>query len=79
MIPAGAAVGMDAFHMHTNESIFPDPFVFKPERWLNDPKGPDDMHPLSNYMVTFGRGSRACIGMQLAYMEMYIEIGRAHG
>lgn len=25
---------MDAYLMHTNESIFPDALEFKPERWL---------------------------------------------
>ncbi|KAI0533596.1 cytochrome P450 [Xylaria digitata] len=69
-IPPGVIVGMDAYHMHTNETIFPDALEFKPERWLGDPKPPGRVHPLSHYLVPFSKGSRACIGIHLAYMEL---------
>ncbi|KAI1083476.1 cytochrome P450 [Whalleya microplaca] len=69
-IPPGVIVGMDAYHMHTNETIFPMPLEFRPERWLGDPKGPGGVHPLSHYLVPFSKGSRACIGIHLAYMEL---------
>ena len=57
--------------MHSNEAIFPDSRAYKPERWLGDPKGPDGIKQLSRYMVAFGRGSRMCLGMQMAYCELY--------
>lgn len=60
--------------MHTNPTVFPDPQAFKPERWLGEPKGPDGVHQLSNYLVPFGRGSRVCLGMPLAYMELYVAL-----
>ncbi|TGJ77094.1 hypothetical protein E0Z10_g10785 [Xylaria hypoxylon] len=69
-IPPGVIVGMDAYHMHTNETIFPDALEFKPERWLGDPNPPGRAHPLSYYLVPFSKGSRACIGIHLAYMEL---------
>lgn len=72
VIPAGTAVGMDAYHMHSNADIFPEPFAFHPERWLGDPKGPNGRQPLSNYLCSFGGGSRICIAMHLAYMELYV-------
>jgi hypothetical protein len=74
VIPPGTAVGMDSYHMHTNPHIFPDPFVFRPERWLNDPRGPDGRQPLTHYLTTFGSGSRICIAMHLAYMELYVTL-----
>ena len=73
-IPSGATVGMDAYHMHSNPAIYPDPQAFKPERWLGDPKGPDGVHPLSNYLVPFGRGSRICIGRPVALMELHVAL-----
>ncbi|KAI5862015.1 putative cytochrome P450 [Durotheca rogersii] len=73
-IPAGTAVSMDAYHMHTNPDIFPNPLEFVPERWLGDPKGPDGVRPLSYYLVSFIRGSRVCIGMHLALMDMYVAL-----
>ncbi|KAI1170218.1 cytochrome P450 [Nemania sp. FL0916] len=69
-IPAGVTVGMDNYHMHTNETIFPDALEFKPERWLGDPTPPGRAHPLSHYLVPFGKGSRACIVIYLAQMEL---------
>ena len=74
VIPPGIPVGMDAYHMHTNPEVFPDPLAFKPERWLNDARGPGGRHPLTNYLVPFGRGSRVCLGMPLAYMELYVAL-----
>lgn len=73
-IPPNVSVSMDAYHNHINEDIFPEPLEFRPERWLNDPKGPDGVHPLSHYMVAFARGSRNCVGMHLALMELYVAL-----
>ncbi|OTB04507.1 hypothetical protein M426DRAFT_320624 [Hypoxylon sp. CI-4A] len=71
-IPPNTPVAMDAFHMHMNEVIFPNPREFLPERWLGDPKGPDGLRPLSQYLVSFSRGSRGCVGKDLAMMELYV-------
>ncbi|KAK9415508.1 putative Trichodiene oxygenase [Seiridium unicorne] len=74
IIPPNVPVGMDAFHMHLNERIFPDPLEFKPERWLGNPKNPVNSKPLSNYLVSFSRGSRVCIGKNLAMMELHVAL-----
>ena len=63
-IPPGTPVGMDSFHMHTNPDIFPEPDRFRPERWLGNPRAPDGK-PLSNYMITFSKGTRMCLGMYM--------------
>jgi cytochrome P450 len=57
-----------------DENIFPDSHSFVPERWLNDPKAPDGV-PLERYMVSFGRGTRSCLGINLAHIEMYLTLG----
>ncbi|KAL7772633.1 hypothetical protein CFE70_002593 [Pyrenophora teres f. teres 0-1] len=56
-----------------DESIFPSSHEFIPERWLDDPKT-DDGIPLERFMVSFGRGTRACMGINLAYVEMYLTL-----
>ena len=74
-IPAGTPISLDQFHMHHCESVFPDSHSFKPERWLSDDqKGPDRAKQLSRYMVAFSRGNRMCLGMQMAYLEMFATI-----
>ncbi|KAK2028120.1 cytochrome P450 [Colletotrichum zoysiae] len=72
VIPANVAVSMDHYHMLMNERVFPDPTTFTPERWLGDPRGPDGKHPLTHYLTVFGRGTRMCLGLNLAYSELYI-------
>ena len=52
---------------HTNPEIFPHPTIFKPERWLDDPS-------LTKYLLAFGRGSRMCLGMNLAMAEIYMTL-----
>ena len=69
IIPAGTPVSMSSIHVHNDREIFPEPLVFKPERWLPlETKG----RPLQKYLVAFGRGSRSCIGMNLGSAELYM-------
>ena len=36
--PAGTVVGVTVYALHHNEDYFPDPYVFKPERWIVNEK-----------------------------------------
>ncbi|KAL5402290.1 hypothetical protein PMIN03_010802 [Paraphaeosphaeria minitans] len=66
VIPPGVSVGMSAYMNHTDPNIYPDPFTFNPERWLKD------VTPaMTRCLVPFSKGSRNCLGMNLAYMELY--------
>lgn len=60
--------------MHHNERIFPRSHTYDPTRWLNNPKAPHSEKLLSRYMVAFSRGSRMCLGMQLAYAEIFLAL-----
>ncbi|RYC62790.1 hypothetical protein CHU98_g3420 [Xylaria longipes] len=71
VIPKGTVVGMDNYDVSHDETIFPNSFEYRPERWLGNPRSPDGRQ-LSRYMVTFGRGTRSCVGLQLAYAELFI-------
>jgi cytochrome P450 len=73
VIPPGTPVGYSPYLIHTNPSIFPDPHSFKPERWLGIPS--DERQKLRSYLSNFGRGSRQCVGMRLAYSEIYLTMG----
>lgn len=59
-----------------NPTIFPSPETFLPERWLSQPASgkPNNTNgnPLKRYFVPFTRGPRQCLGMDLAYAEMYL-------
>jgi cytochrome P450 len=51
--------------------IFPSPHTFNPDRWLQAEK---QGTRLDRYLVTFSKGSRACLGINVAYSEMYLGI-----
>lgn len=58
---------MSAYYIHHDPELFPSPAKFNPERWLDA----ETSHRLDRYLVTFGRGARSCVGVNLAYMELY--------
>ncbi|RPA85153.1 cytochrome P450 [Ascobolus immersus RN42] len=69
-IPPGTAVDISCYAIHHNEELFPDSFTFNPERWMQGEKS----KRLEKYIVSFGGGSRACLGMQLAWGELYLAV-----
>ncbi|KAL4974869.1 cytochrome P450 [Aspergillus desertorum] len=68
--PPGTSVGVSAWQLHQEESVFPDPLSFKPERWL-EPNVTGDM---LNHFFTFGKGTRACIAQNLGTAEVTLAI-----
>ena len=68
-VPPGTIVSMTAILLHENETIFPEPHTFRPERWLH---GSQDR--LQRYLVPFSRGTRGCLGINLAWAEMYLTL-----
>ncbi|KAL6720904.1 hypothetical protein ACLMJK_000003 [Lecanora helva] len=74
-IPPGSPVGMAAPLIHLSPTIFPNPLEFRPERFLEDPS-------LKRCLITFSQGSRQCLGMQMATIELLLvhsEIWRRFG
>ncbi|KAJ5152779.1 uncharacterized protein N7482_009257 [Penicillium canariense] len=63
-IPGGTTVSTQSYSLHRDPMIFPDPESFRPERWDEMTK---DMNHAS---LPFGGGSRICIGMHLARIEL---------
>nr|OQO26112.1 hypothetical protein B0A51_04506 [Rachicladosporium sp. CCFEE 5018] len=66
-IPRGTSVSMSTWLQHHNADVFPDPDKFDPQRWLGDSK-------LDKYLVNFSRGTRGCLGINLARSEMYLTV-----
>jgi cytochrome P450 len=62
-IPAGTPVSMTIVDVHHDEHIYPNSRSFIPERWLDNPKT-EEGESLSRYFVSFGKGSRSCIGIK---------------
>jgi cytochrome P450 len=73
-IPPNTNVSMTIPEVSHDESIFPNSHEYIPERWLDNPTAPDGL-PLERYLVCFGRGTRSCLGMNLAWTELYLTLG----
>ena len=70
-IPPGTIVGCAPYILHHDPDVFPDPFAFRPERWLED--GKDEglrRAEMDRNMIPFGVGLRACIGKNLAQQQL---------
>ena len=61
-VPEGTSVSILIYSIHRNEEHFPDPSVYKPERFI-DETGRAGKHPFA--YIPFSAGSRNCIGKLL--------------
>jgi cytochrome P450 len=68
-LPAGTDVLLSVYLLHMQESLYPEPRRFMPERFLEN--GPD-----TYAWVPFGGGVRRCLGASFAQFEMRIVIER---
>ncbi|PQE14947.1 cytochrome p450 protein [Rutstroemia sp. NJR-2017a WRK4] len=69
-IPAGTPTSMTNIYIHHSPVVFPSPLKFDPTRWMQSKSDPE--HGLEKYFLPFSKGSRACVGMNLAYAELYL-------
>ncbi|KAH6650680.1 cytochrome P450 [Chaetomium tenue] len=76
-IPARTPVGMTTLLMHTDEKLYPDAMRFDPGRWLGEGAGGGGAKKGGlgrRGLAPFGRGTRGCLGMHLAWAEMYVAL-----
>jgi cytochrome P450 len=64
-VSADTPVGMSILLVHHREDLYPEPFEFRPERWLGRKPGTYEWIP-------FGGGIRRCLGAALAMAEMRV-------
>jgi len=65
--PIGVTLLANAYLVHHDGDIYPDPYTFRPERFL-------DQAPGTYTWIPFGGGRRRCIGASFALLEMRIAI-----
>jgi cytochrome P450 len=65
--PPGVCLVPNAYLVHHDPAIYPDPYEFRPERFLDEPPG-------TYTWIPFGGGRRRCIGASFAILEMQIVI-----
>ena len=63
--PPGVCLVPNAYLVHHDPEIYPDPYAFRPERFLDEPPG-------TYTWIPFGGGRRRCLGASFAMLEMKI-------
>ncbi|MET0127073.1 MAG: cytochrome P450 [Solirubrobacterales bacterium] len=67
-LPSGTVILVGIYLAHTRADNYPDPFAFRPERFLGDSP------PETYSWIPFGGGTRRCIGAAFAELEMRVAI-----
>jgi cytochrome P450 len=68
-------VGVPAYALHHTPEYFPDPWSFKPERWIeSDNVSKDSIAHLRKAFTPFGIGARQCAGKFLAYVQLKLTL-----
>ncbi|MEK6277072.1 MAG: cytochrome P450 [Actinomycetota bacterium] len=63
--PPGVCLVGNAYLIHHDAEIYPDPYAFRPERFLEESPG-------TYTWIPFGGGRRRCLGASFAQLEMQI-------
>ncbi|KAL4752592.1 cytochrome P450, partial [Aspergillus terricola var. indicus] len=69
-IPAGYEVGTGIWTINHNERYYPQPFSFRPGRWIPEESGEEAVRLAKAAFATFSIGPRNCVGKGLAMIEM---------
>ncbi|KAG7413201.1 Cytochrome P450 monooxygenase AKT7 [Fusarium oxysporum f. sp. raphani] len=80
-IPKGMKVSTASYCMHHNPDIYPEPFKFRPERWIVDENDECGVSSASvclaeSAFMPFSTGPRGCVGKNLAYLEMSLALAK---
>ena len=66
-VPAGTVLMASVYLVHNDPDVYPDPEVFRPERFLDGIKN-------KRAWIPFGGGVRRCLGASFAQLEMKITL-----
>ena len=67
-LPGGVRISAQAYSLHRNPDVFPEPEKWKPKRWIDSTKEQRD--EMGRWFWAFGSGGRMCIGSNFAMQGM---------
>lgn len=82
IIPPGTLVGVGLYSLMHNPEYFPEPFAFRPERWLDGgaaaeiPEEKVARAAMRRAFIPFLLGDRGCAGKAVAYLEMSLTVAK---
>jgi cytochrome P450 len=65
LLPAGANIAPCIYLVHRRPDVYPEPYAFRPERFIEQPAG-------TYTWIPFGGGVRRCLGASFAQFEMRV-------
>lgn len=76
-IPAETDVGIAPYVLHHNPELFPKPFEYHPERWLDEDNTSQiwseaQTRKMERDLIPFSTGSRACIARNFATYVLFV-------
>ncbi|KAM0407379.1 hypothetical protein ACHAPD_012287, partial [Fusarium lateritium] len=70
--PEGTPTSVQTLIQQTDEDIFPDPWTFRPERWLGEVGS-----ARRKYFLSFNKSLRRCLDINLAKAELCMDLAVA--
>ncbi|KAL4891664.1 cytochrome P450 [Aspergillus ambiguus] len=77
-IPGNTRVNAQAYSLHRNPEVFPEPEAWLPQRWLKDSNSPAELEERKRWFWAFGSGGRMCVGSNLALQEIKLVIASVY-
>ena len=68
-IPGGVKVSANAYTLHRNPTVFPEPEKWIPQRWMDATSGQKE--EMKRWFWAFGSGGRMCLGSNFAIQRTY--------
>ncbi|KAK3695927.1 hypothetical protein LTR37_018282 [Vermiconidia calcicola] len=78
-LPEGTVVGVPHYTIHHNPDYYPQPFEFRPERWIAGSEPgvtAESVSVAQSAFCPFSIGPRGCIGKGMAYVELTTALAR---
>tara|TARA_R110002060_G_scaffold65132_3_gene74142 strand:+ start:1 stop:1347 length:1347 start_codon:yes stop_codon:yes gene_type:complete len=77
LIPQGINVGSPLYVIHHDPDMFPEPWVFRPERWISSSSTgvtPEDVSAAKAAYAPFLIGPMNCIGKNISYITLKLAL-----
>jgi cytochrome P450 len=72
--PEGVDIGVPTYSIHHNPEYYPDPFAFKPERWLTTETPIEAVKLAQSAHCPFYYGPRGCVGRAVGVAQLKLTL-----
>lgn len=78
--PAGTDIGTPVYALHHEETYYPQPFAFRPDRWIlvKNEEGARGIASKKSLQQAFSSGPYMCFGKSLAYQQISLVAARVN-